>query len=468
MQDHLGYNEFGEQNARKSAKEFERMLRRQEYQYLDLIKVDEIFNYYLNLNELGKAQQLVEFAIHSHPSSSDLYYKSSKIKFEFGKFVNALTQIELALSYSPGHPEYLTFKAELLAQLDRYPEAINMLGQLMNYTDHPEEVYLQMGNIAQICKQAEDSERFYRKALDICPDFEEALFELVFLLESKERIEEGAKLYEQYLEKFPYSSFVWHNLGTSYRKLGNYEKALEAFDYAVIINDEFSIAYFNKGELLIDLDRYEEALQCFLEVAAIQPKDVHTFYHIAECYENLEMYKYAIRYYAKSSKLDPEYVDAWLGLGYCLEKLEKFLEAVHYYSKAYKLDSDNQDICLSLAICEYKLENKYSAYQYLEHAIAIDPSELSVWQEWAQLLHMQGEHSSAISYLEEGIKINPTMAQLYYQLAAYAIDADHMAKGVSHLENALIMDFDAHYVLFHMVPQLSSDKLVLAIINQYQ
>ena len=74
--------------------------------------------------------------------------------------------------------DYVLFKSDLLAQLERYEEALSTLQDLMAFTDKREEVYLHMGNVAQVCGQAEDSESFYQMALSINPEFKEAVYEL--------------------------------------------------------------------------------------------------------------------------------------------------------------------------------------------------------------------------------------------------------------------------------------------------
>ncbi|RMG62503.1 MAG: tetratricopeptide repeat protein [Bacteroidetes bacterium] len=468
MPEEFGFHDFEEHRARQHARDFEKRLRNNEHFFIDLYQVDEIFQYYVQERSWDKAQRLLAFALETYASNADLYFKMARLEVERGEMDTALEEIDTALQFSPGNYDYLLARSEVLARLDRYEEACELLEGLIPLTEHPEEVFLQLGNVAQVCNEFEDSARYYRQALQLAPDYEEALMELGFLLESEDRGGEALSLYERYLDDNPYSASIWYQLGLWYHKAGNYERALEALEYALVIQDDFAAAYLYKGQVQMDLERYHDALRTFLEAGTIAPRDPNTLYQIAECYEHLDLFPEAIRYYSKVTELDPDYLEAWVGMGFCLEKRERYLEAVHFYHKAFRLDEENEEVCLALAICEYKLGNQHSAYLFLERAIALAPDELTIWQDWSELLYEQENYPGAISMLEEGIKLNPGLSPLYYQCAAYCLSSGFPEKGLMYLENALLMDYDAHDLLFHYEPGLRDDRDVRLLLRQYR
>ncbi|MDX2248499.1 MAG: tetratricopeptide repeat protein [Bacteroidia bacterium] len=468
MKDNFWDSDYEEYRARKKAREFEQRLKDQGNLFLDLMQIDEIYNYYLLSNELVKAQELVTLAIQTYPSNADLYYKQARLDFEYGRYYHAVANIDTALEFSPGMAEYVLFKSDVLARLDKYAEAISLLENLLARCAGSEEIYLQMGNVAQICSFPEESEKFYRQALSIKPGYEEALFELAFLLESEDKSEAGILLYESFLDNYPYSAEVWLNLANLYRKTGNYEKALEACDFATIVKEDFTLAWFNRGQILADLGKFTQALQSFLQADSISPGDIHTLYRIAECYEQTHHFREAYRYFLRVSKHDPYYIDAWMGMGYCMEKLEKYREAIHFYEKACKLDEENSHICFCLAICEYKLEERYKAFNYLQKALRLAPQEILLWQDWAQLLYRDGNFAGAVVYLEEGIKQNPLSAELYYQCAAYCYESGKRKQGISLLKSALRLSYEGHYLLYQIDSSLAFEPEIQAVIASFR
>ncbi len=468
MEGSFGFHDYEEQKARQYAREFERMLREDDYGFLDLVEVDHIYQYYLRSNDLRKAEKLIGYALETHPNNADLNHKQAQLLAEQGFYARAIDHINLARQLAPSEWEYLHVHADILTQAEQYDMAIELLQDHLAESQYPEELLLQMGNIAQIARNATESEAFYSESLRINPAFEDALYELAFLLEAEDRWQEAVEQYLSFLDRYPYRAGVWFQLGNLYRKLGNYEKGLEAYDYALVVDEDFSPAFFSKGQALMEMDRYQEALRAFLSSVSHNDKDLPAVYHAAECFERLNMYKDAIRYYKKAGTLDPDYLDAWTGLGYCLEKCDQYTEAIHFYQKAFRLEDENPDLCLSLAICEYKLENRHGAYLYLQRALQLAPEEVTLWQDWAQLLYESQNFLGAVTYLEEGIKRNAQATELYYQCAAYAYEAGLREKGLLYLENALLLDFDGHYLLFHIDPSLRYEPSVMSVIEQYR
>jgi putative nucleotidyltransferase with HDIG domain len=64
----------------------------------------------------------------------------------------------------------------------------------------------------------------------------------------------------------------WKNRGTSLRRLGRDEEALEAFLKAIELDPEDAAAWKNKGTTLVRLGRDEEALKAFIRAIELEPK----------------------------------------------------------------------------------------------------------------------------------------------------------------------------------------------------
>ncbi|MFN0200386.1 MAG: tetratricopeptide repeat protein [Bacteroidia bacterium] len=471
MRDYASYPEYDENRARECAQAFEEMLVTNRSGYLDIFQVDEIFHFYIEASDFRKAQQLIDFAFQSHPSSSDLHHKKAGLEFEMAHYENALTHINQALLLQPLQVEYLLFKSEILAHLDKYDDGIELLERALIYATDATEVYMQMGHIAQVCGRLEESEEFFRQVLAEKTDSEDALFELALILENRKRngnYQEAIQLYNSFLDANPHSEFAWYNVGILYAKSQLFEEAYEAFDFATAIKDDFASAHFNKGRVLMYQEDYKSAVQSFMEVLSLEKNDKMTCYHIGECYDYLEMPKEALRYYLKAAELGSDMSDAYIGIGGCLEELEKFTEAIHYYEKALKIDPENTEILLSIAICEYKLGNLTGAYRYLEFAIHKNPNNLNIWKDWAILLYDNGNITGALTFLEEGIKVNTLSADLYYLSAVYYMDLGKKSRSLTMLENALLLDYKGHEEVLPLFPDYMANPNVQQLLKQYK
>jgi len=407
MQNFYGSNSGEEARRRQLALDFEERIQQGYPHYVDLLSVEEIFQYYLSQNNLLKAAQLLRYAQQFHVHAAGLYQKEAWLEMEFHRHEQALEAIERALQLDPGEPSKIFMKTEILAKLDYYDRAINLLKGMLSVTLSPKEVLLQMGNVAQLCGKEHQSEAYYRQALDHAPDFQEAVYELAFLLEALEKHGEAIKVYQDFLEKRPYSAEIWYQLGRLLRGNGDLEAALEAYDFAILVKEtterkSYFSALFAKGRMLLDLERPKEALSCLLQANQSPERDVHGLFYVGVAYQNLGMVKDAIRYFRSVVRIDDDYIEAWSELAACLEGCEKYLEAVYYFQKAFRLDEYNERLAFRIACCEYKLGNHFSAREHLELALELEPDDIDIWKGWALLLMDQGSHRKALNFVKKG------------------------------------------------------------------
>lgn len=472
MQNFYGSNPGEDDRGRKMAQDFENRLQQGYHTYIDLLSVEEIFQYYLSDVDLFKAAQLISYARSSHPYSAELYLKEAWLEMEFKRHDHALACVNEALELDPGDSDTIFLKTEILAKLDRYEEAIDLLRGMLCITLSPKEVLLQMGNVAQLCGMERQSEAYYREALDHAPDFEEAVYELGFLLESLDKEEEAIKVYADFLEKRPYSAKIWYEIGRLYEGTNQCEKALEAFDYAVIVRETqqkevFFQAIYQKGRMLLATGESQEAIGCFLSAIDSEPNDVHSLYFLAKSYQASGMVKDAIRSFQSVIKQDPDYVEAWTDLAISLENCTKYLEAIFYFQKAYRLDEDNEMLAFQIARCEYKLGNRFSAHEHIEQAIDLKPDAFCIWEDWAALLAGDNRLRDALEFAEKGLAINPKGASWYYLVAAYAFLNQEEMQAFSLLKNAMLMEPAGYELLFQIAPDMRDDILVQSLITRY-
>jgi tetratricopeptide (TPR) repeat protein len=336
---------------------FEARLNQKEIAFIDLLTVKEIFHFYLRHEKLEEAERLLDYADNFHEGSCAMLRLRALLEMEKKNWEEALRQTEAALSCNPNDTELKFLQTELLAHLDRYDEAMGLLRELLAIDLEPKNVFLQMGNVAQLCGRDQQSEHYYRQALHHAPDFLDAVVELAFLLQSVDRHQDAITVYDTYLSNYPYQSRAWYELGRLYGTLGMTRKAVEAFDFAIVIRSDYFLAHYYKGSSLHQDGQYLLALRAFLEANVCLSHDESTWYHIGLCAQQLGAYPLAIRYYQRLSQRETYQLEAWVGLGESLEASERFLEAVHYYRKAYRDDESCEETALRMARCEFKLGN---------------------------------------------------------------------------------------------------------------
>lgn len=468
MNDAFGDNAKDRKQVKRLARKLEARLEEAGSVFFDLPDAEVVFHYYLDEGELNRADKLLVATRAIYPRSAVVSQWSALLALENGQNADALEYAEDAIAAGPEDIRNQLLHAEVLTRNGSYKEARDILMGLIDQTDFPEEVLLQLGDIAQVQGDFETSEKYYREALTLSTSFPAAVYELAALLEVQGRELESIALYTEFLNNNPFATANWYEFGSLYARLERYTEALDAFEYALAIEEDFSEAYYRKALCLMALDRFQEALPVLLEVLNRKHMEPHVHYHTAVCYEQIKLYPDAGRHFHKAATADTHHADAWRGLARTFAQREQYIEATHAYGKAIELENDQAETYLDLAICEYKLGNAHAAGTRMQEALRIDSSNPAIWLNWASLLAADKRLASAIEFLEAGMSMQSGMPVLYYRCAAYLYAAGRDGASFQLLEQALVQDGGAEFDKCDVVPDMLEDPAVKRLVRRYK
>ncbi len=126
-----------------------------------------------------------------------------------------------------------------------------------------------IGTIYDMLERYDLSEKYYREALSIDPDFAPAANNLAYLLAQQDRDIDVALGYaQQAKEKLPDDPGVMDTLGWIYYKKGFYDSAISELNESLkqipgnpIVHYHLGMAYYKKGEPLLAKKELQEALR---------------------------------------------------------------------------------------------------------------------------------------------------------------------------------------------------------------
>jgi tetratricopeptide (TPR) repeat protein len=138
------------------------------------------------------------------------------------------------------------------------------------------------------------------------------------------------------------SAVAWNNKGAIYDKMGEYDKALQAYDNAIQLNPEYAEAWANKGVALYNISEYSEAIQAFNKSISIDPNKAWVWYASGSAYYKLGQYEMAINAYDEAINLNQkenrEDANIWADKGYALYNIDKYPEALQAFNKSISID----------------------------------------------------------------------------------------------------------------------------------
>jgi tetratricopeptide (TPR) repeat protein len=161
------------------------------------------------------------------------------------------------------------------------------------------------------------------------------------------------------------------NIGHTYLRFRKYREAIRAFNKAIQIYPHYTAAWVNKGVALCRLGEYNAAIDCFDWERDKTPCGLREHYWKGLALSKTGQYDKAIRCLSKVVEKDDRYADAWVILSNCHFMLGNLDESGRCFMIAYGIDKkDIKEIVKKGIIC-WRQGNNREALQYMSSVFGI-------------------------------------------------------------------------------------------------
>jgi tetratricopeptide (TPR) repeat protein len=447
---------------------FESMLKTNAIYFFDLVEFEEIIIHYLDAGKHALAKKAVKLALQQHPASVDL----KLLKVELYVFENELDSAEMLLNVierlEPNNDEVFIQKATISSKKNNHVEAIELLKKALTFTDDKVDVWSLLGMEYLYLDDFKNARLTFIKCVNVDYEDYSALYNVVYCFDMDEEHMEAITYLKSYIEINPYCEVAWHQLGRQYFILKMYDEALNAFDYAVLIDESFIGGYLEKAKTLEELKRYKEAIDNYLITLELDDATAFAFIRIGECHEKLENYEKAISFYKKAVHEDPLLDKGWMLLTNLYFQDGNYQKAAYYNSKALKIDEDNFLYWRRYSEINLKLNFYEEAVTGFEKCLSLNDDSLDVYIGLVDVLSFLGEFNDAIKMLSEAQKKYKDFAEIEYRLAGLFFILNKEKYGFNHLIDGLKIDFDYHIILKELYPIIYENEKVQKLINNYK
>ncbi|MFH2137679.1 MAG: tetratricopeptide repeat protein [Candidatus Omnitrophota bacterium] len=138
--------------------------------------------------------------------------------------------------------------------------------------------------------------------------------------------------------------------GIEHASKGKYDKAIEQFKKALILNPKDALAHNCLGGAYKSKGMLDEAIKAYKKALILNPKDARAHTSLAAVYERKKMRDEAIEEYKKAIAIDPEYFRPHYDLGVAYKCKGMVDEAIEEYKKALVIDPNNAKTHYELAL----------------------------------------------------------------------------------------------------------------------
>lgn len=204
-------------------------------------------NYYIDINEFKKAENLLDKAIKISPNYPESYNNRGVLLFRKGQFKLALENYNTAIKLDSS-----------------FALAYSNRGTARYYNQD-------VANASKLDVRLAISD--FNKALQLAPNLEVAL----------------------------------KNRGFAYRLLGEVDSSMADYDAYITNNSRNESGYIERGRLKMELKDYKSALEDFMTALELKPDAAHAYYERAHAKTKLNYYNEAINDLIKAIAYDPQF-----------------------------------------------------------------------------------------------------------------------------------------------------------------
>ncbi|MBF0570343.1 MAG: tetratricopeptide repeat protein [Candidatus Omnitrophica bacterium] len=276
---------------------------------------------YLGLGEayrvLGKSKEAVE----TYSRLLNLFPDDEKI------YVKVIEAYGRAIEDNPQDDIYKEKREEVLADFE----------QLSKRKKYNAADYYDLGILYEQVGGKEEAMRFYTKAVQMRPDYMQALFNLANLYRDAGNYKAAMELYGRLIHFHPKYAPGYLNMGIIFNTLGDQPRARQMYLRVIKLDPDNGDAYFNLGYLSESQGELSEAVNYYEKAVDVAPKNAEAYYNLGNVYASLGQNGEAIASYLKTVGINPRHQDAFVNLSILSFKSRDFKGAIHYLADAQSL-----------------------------------------------------------------------------------------------------------------------------------
>ena len=366
---------------------------------------ERIIDHFDDQDALPKAIEAAEIGILQFPFCASLLVKKADLLIASRQYKKALSLLDKAQILDRSDIDIYILRTDAYLALDMQGKAVELLEEALGQFDGEERIDL-LFELADVYDDYEAFEKIFdclKLILEYDPNNEEALYKICFWTDFTGRNEESIKLHLKIIDEYPYNELAWFNVAAAYQGLRLFEKAIDAYQYAIAINEKFDYAYRNMADALMRLHRYKEAIESLEKVIELSRPEDMIYQAIGFCYEKIKNYAQARFYYRKASHLNPDDAKLYVKVAGTYMKESKYAQAIKYLDMALRIKRLDPDFNLVMGECLVKTGKiKESVHNFLA-AVQAKPRNLKGWEALIRTLFESNQYGEAEKQVREAM-----------------------------------------------------------------
>lgn len=440
------------------------------HSFIDEESFEKIIDYFDERDELNKALEASDFALEQFPYSGSLLLQKADLFIASKKYMDALDILEQAAIFDGSNINLYILKTDAYLALDQQQKAAEVLEAAIDSFDGDEKIEL-LFELADVYDDYENFDKVFdclAMVLDMEPTNEEALYKICFWTDFTGRNEEGIRLHQRIIEDFPFNELAWFNLAAAYQGIKLYEKAIDAYQYAVAIDEKFDFAWRNMGDAFLRLRKYKEAIEVLQKVLELtRPEDV-IYEAIGHSYDKLKNYAQARIHYRKATHLNPDDSQLFYKIACTYMNEGVWDSAIKNLQTAIRIHKLQPEYNLAIGQCYMETGKIEEAIQYFGNVVRTRPKNVNGWLELLKCLFQVNCFEEGLEYSDHAFEATNGKPIFIFYKTAFLFSLGKSKEAIIQLELAMDKNPKLIKKLLELNPSILQNQLVVDVVARYK
>ncbi|MGN6616885.1 MAG: tetratricopeptide repeat protein [Ilyomonas sp.] len=465
-------NPFREDNdeLEELLKQYNNLRAGKSHSFLEEDAFERIIDYFDEHDDFAKAFEATETGLDYFPYSSQLLIKKADLLLVSRKYYDALDVLEKAELLDNRNIDLYILKTDAFLALDQHDKAVQLLEEALVSFDGEERIDL-LFELADVYDDYEEFDKVFdclKLILEEEPVSEEALYKICFWTDFTGRNEESIRLHQSIIDNYPYNELAWFNLGAAYQGLKLYEKAIDAYQYAVTIDEKFDYAYRNMGDAYIRLRKYKEAIESLEKVLELTRPEEVIYEAIGHCYHRMGNFAQARFHYRKASHMNPDDSKLYYKIALTYINEEQWESAVKQLENAMRIHRNVPEYNLALGECKMNLELYKEAIHYFSLAVKQRPRNITGWEALIRCLYKRSYYEEASGQCLAALKATEDKPVFLFYYSACLLGLRKTKEALLQLEKGMEKAPKLLKKIVELNPSVLQNNQVVDLIARYK
>ncbi len=397
------------------------------------------------------------FAIEEAKRSIELDPKNVDTRLMLGGIYSVGGQEDLALAeyneilrFQPDQDEAAVFKAQVLVEKERFPEALKFIRAFTSKVKDSAAAWFYAGKLEQSQDNMDAAIHGYRMALSVRPGFTQATLALGMIFETHGENSKAQEIYEAQMEERP-DLQIGSRLVTIDLKANRFDAALKTLSVMKVLDPEDLNTQMKIGLVFMQQEQWTHAEEVFKGILDKVPDSDKVNFYLAAVYEEQGKLQESVDLLQKVSADSKLFEDANLHSAALYRKLLKKDLALSVLEGAIKKSPENPALYIVLASLHEDNRNLTDAARALETGLKLFPEHEKLRYFYGAILDKMGKQDEAIVEMQKVVQGNPNNPDALNFIAySWTSQGVHLKDAEAMLKKALKISPNSPFILDSM------------------